>query len=91
MAKSYSQGKEYWTVIKITGERSKTYQVEWAGVDPETGRPWPLDWVPKEDVTQDLVYTWKEEKDEREAKKAGELFCSGFCSNLFYFCYFGVV
>lgn len=49
-----------------------------------------MDWVPKENVTQDLVDTWKEEKDERDAKKGGESFCSAFCSVLFYVRDFGV-
>lgn len=74
MAEFSSQGKEYWKVIKITGERAKTYQIEWAGTDPETGKPWPLDWVPKEDVTSDLVEVWEEGKEERERRKGVFLF-----------------
>lgn len=74
MAEFSSQGKEYWKVIKITGERAKTYQIEWAGTDPETGKPWPLDWVPKEDVTPDLVDAWEEKKEKREEARKGEVF-----------------
>lgn len=73
MAEFSSQGKEYWKVIKITGERAKTYQIEWAGTDPDTGKPWPLDWVPKEDVTPDLVDAWEEKKEKREEARKGEV------------------
>lgn len=69
MAELYSQGKEYWKVIRITAERKREYQVEWAGEDPETGEPWPLDWVPKGDVTEDLVEAWEEGAEERERER----------------------
>ncbi|KAF9442661.1 hypothetical protein P691DRAFT_637605, partial [Macrolepiota fuliginosa MF-IS2] len=48
-----------WEVLEIVAERKDQYRVRWAGVDPETGKPWPLDWVPKEDCTDPLVITWK--------------------------------
>ncbi|KAF9033744.1 hypothetical protein BDZ89DRAFT_1062839 [Hymenopellis radicata] len=35
------------------------HQVRWAGLDPATGKPWPQDWVPKKDVTSDLVDAWR--------------------------------
>jgi len=35
------------------GERS--YQVEWAGQDPRTGAAWDTWWLPKEDITTDMV------------------------------------
>ncbi|GJE97063.1 hypothetical protein PsYK624_132730 [Phanerochaete sordida] len=57
-----------WEVIEITNERKNQYQVRWAGVDPKTKKPWPLDWVAKKDVTPDLVKTWKRVKALKESK-----------------------
>ncbi|KIK43895.1 hypothetical protein CY34DRAFT_35535, partial [Suillus luteus UH-Slu-Lm8-n1] len=51
-----------WEVIEIVAERGKKYRVRWAGNDPKTGRPWPLDWVPKHDCTDHLVGEWKRKK-----------------------------
>ncbi|KAG2067698.1 hypothetical protein BDR04DRAFT_835311 [Suillus decipiens] len=51
-----------WEVIEIVAERGKKYRVRWAGNDPKTGRPWPLDWVPKHDCTDHLVEEWKKKK-----------------------------
>lgn len=51
-----------WEVIEIVAERGKKYRVRWAGNDPKTGRPWPLDWVPKHDCTDHLVGEWKKKK-----------------------------
>ncbi|KAG1813614.1 uncharacterized protein BJ212DRAFT_401711 [Suillus subaureus] len=51
-----------WEVIEIVAERGKKYRVRWAGNDPKTGRPWPLDWVPKHDCTDHLVEEWKRKK-----------------------------
>ncbi|PFH47493.1 hypothetical protein AMATHDRAFT_129686, partial [Amanita thiersii Skay4041] len=48
-----------WEVIEITSERSKSYRVKWKGNDPATGKPWAQSWVPKGDVTNDLVIKWK--------------------------------
>ncbi|KAH7925228.1 hypothetical protein BV22DRAFT_975672, partial [Leucogyrophana mollusca] len=51
---------ELYEVLEITAERGNKYRVRWAGKDPATGKPWPLDWVPKSDCTPDLVKGWKE-------------------------------
>ena len=62
-----------WEVIAIIDERRGSYRVKWAGNDPKTKKSWPPSWVPKGDVTDDLVEKWKLEKKwkkaEAEAKK----------------------
>lgn len=58
-----------WEVIEIVAETGRKYQVRWAGLNPQTGRPWSLDWVPKSDCTPQLVKAWKSKKEEAEAKK----------------------
>ena len=65
-----------WEVVEIVAERGKKYQVRWAGKDPKTGKPWPLDWVPKRDCTNYLVKEWKKQKagKRRRSKKTGK-FC----------------
>lgn len=62
-----------WEVIEIVAERGKKYRVRWAGNDPKTGRPWPLDWVPKHDCTDHLVEEWKRKKavKGRRSRKSG--------------------
>ncbi|OAX42767.1 hypothetical protein K503DRAFT_293538 [Rhizopogon vinicolor AM-OR11-026] len=60
-----------WEVVEIVAERGKKYRVRWAGNDPKTRRPWPLDWVPKHDCTDHLVEEWKRKNAEkRRSKKA---------------------
>lgn len=64
-----------WEVIEIVAERGKKYRVRWAGNDPKTGRPWPLDWVPKHDCTDHLVGEWKRKKalkGRRSSKTSGQ-------------------
>lgn len=63
---------DLWEVIEIVAERGREYRVRWAGVDPRTNKPWPLDWVPKSDCTPDIVKAWKQKKAEKEAKKKGK-------------------
>ena len=60
---------ELWEVIEIVAERGKQYRVRWAGVNPRTNKPWPLDWVAKSDCTPDIVKAWKQKKAEKDAKK----------------------
>ncbi|KDR79423.1 hypothetical protein GALMADRAFT_243496 [Galerina marginata CBS 339.88] len=59
-----------WEVIEITSEERNRYKVRWKGVDPSTGKPWPLSWVPKQDCTDDLVFEWKRKKKEKERRKS---------------------
>jgi len=67
-----------WEVLEIVAERGKKYRVRWAGNDPKTGRPWPLDWVPKHDCTDHLVEEWKRKKavKGRRSNKAGKCHCN---------------
>lgn len=58
-------------VEQITAERGNKYRVKWAGVNPETGTPWPQDWVHKRDCTDDLVADWQQKKAQKRFKKRG--------------------
>jgi hypothetical protein len=40
-----SQSQSWYAIKEIIGERPKHYKVEWEGVNPETGKPWPSEWV----------------------------------------------
>lgn len=53
-----------WEVIEIIAEDGKLFQVRWAGNDPETGKPWPLDWIPSSHCSADLVKAWERKKGE---------------------------
>ena len=59
-----------WEVLCILAESRNKYQVQWAGIDPETGEPWKPDWIGKEDCTDELIREWKQVKARKtEAKK----------------------
>ncbi|CAG8638933.1 5455_t:CDS:2, partial [Acaulospora colombiana] len=58
-----------WPVNRILRESRSKYEVEWAGLDPETGKPWKPSWIPKEDCSDACIQDWKEEKRRREVKK----------------------
>lgn len=58
--------EELWSIDGILGEKHGKYKVKWSGLDPDTGKPWANTWVPKCDVTQDVVLEWK-------AKQAAKL------------------
>ncbi|KAG2745559.1 hypothetical protein P692DRAFT_2089000 [Suillus brevipes Sb2] len=75
-----------WEVIEIVAERGKKYRVRWAGNDPKTGRPWPLDWVPKHDCTDHLVGEWKRKKalKGRRSSKTSECHCDSNESDAYH-------
>jgi hypothetical protein len=59
-----------WTVLEIVKENRDKYLVKWEGVDPDTGKPWDLSWVPKRDCTNDLIHDWKVSKAKKtQARK----------------------
>ncbi|CAK5274131.1 unnamed protein product [Mycena citricolor] len=64
-----SDDEKLYEVIEILKESKSKYLVKWAGVDSR-GKPWPDDWVPKQDVTNQLVSTWKKKKALLREKKA---------------------
>ncbi|RPA73494.1 hypothetical protein BJ508DRAFT_49494 [Ascobolus immersus RN42] len=67
---SQSQSQSSFFAIKgIIGERPKHYRVEWEGVNPDTDKPWPSEWIPKQDVTAAAIKEW-EQKQKNKADKA---------------------
>ena len=67
-----------WSVLQIVKESRDRYLVKWAGVDPDTGKPWDMSWVPKHDCTDDLIHEWKVSKskkvqDRKKEKKKRKL------------------
>ena len=50
-----------WDVVDILDERNGFFLIKWAGVD-EHGEPWKNSWVPRVDVTDDLVKEWRMKK-----------------------------
>src|SRR5882672_8697095 len=51
----------WWDAIEIVEEDGKRYRVRWAGKD-ETGKPWPLEWVPNSHCSADLTRDWEKKK-----------------------------
>ena len=62
----------FWDVKCILNEKPGFYFVDWDGVDPATGKPWPPSWVAKSDCTAELIQEWKaaKRKKKEEAKAA---------------------
>ena len=59
-----SQLSTKWEVIEIVAEDGKLFQVRLAGNDPETGKLWPLDWIPSSYRSAELVKAWERKKGE---------------------------
>ena len=58
-------------VVEILGEKANgTYLVRWAGTD-SNGEPWPDSWVPRKDITDDLVVEWRKKKAQK--RRAAQL------------------
>jgi hypothetical protein len=62
----------FWDVKRILKEKPGFYFVDWDGVDPATGKPWPPSWVAKTDCTGDLIQEWKATKEEAKAAKSAK-------------------
>ena len=62
-----SNQRTEWEVIEIVAEDGKLFQVRWAGNNPETGKPWPLDWIPSLHCSAELVKSWERKKGELAA------------------------
>lgn len=60
-----------WDVEAILQERGNRYFLKWGGTD-EHGKPWPNSWVPKYDVTDDLILEWKKKKKEQRKARDRE-------------------
>lgn len=59
-----------YNVVRVINEKGSKYLVEWEGVEPTTGNPWPASWVLKKDCTPDLIMEWKALKKARKQEKA---------------------
>jgi len=49
-------------VRTLRGKSFGEFLVDWAGEDPETGKPWGPTWQKKTDCTNELIKDWKEKK-----------------------------
>ncbi|KAI0260760.1 hypothetical protein BC834DRAFT_1044416 [Gloeopeniophorella convolvens] len=65
-----SDEDESWDVIEIVAEDAKRYKVRWAGNNPKTGKPWPLDWVPRSHCSAELIQKWQSTKAQRQSSLA---------------------
>ncbi|OAV99429.1 hypothetical protein PTTG_25376 [Puccinia triticina 1-1 BBBD Race 1] len=70
MAESSSQETEY-EAIEILKERGGRYYIRWAGIDPETEKPWKPTWEPKALANELLVDDWKGKKKKRKRRSSG--------------------
>ena len=61
---------QLWDVETILNEKNggRYLLVRWIGAD-ENGKPWEDSWVPREDVTDDLVQEWKKKKAAKKAER----------------------
>lgn len=66
-----SDSEQLWEVEEIMEESKGRFLVKWAGTD-DRGNPWDNSWVPREDVTDDLVAEWREKKAKEKEKKRKE-------------------
>lgn len=58
------------------------YKVDWEGLDPATGKPWPPSWVLKTDCTEALVEEWEAQKrEQKERKKSRKSNCMSVCNS----------
>ena len=62
---------QLWDVETILEEKNngRYLLVKWLGTD-ERGKPWENSWVPREDVTDDLVQEWKKKKKAKRAERS---------------------
>ncbi|EIN05676.1 kinase-like protein [Punctularia strigosozonata HHB-11173 SS5] len=64
-------GGELWEITEIIGERDDMYQVQWAGTNSRTGKPWAPSWVSKEGVSaEELVQKWEEQNKKPAPRKS---------------------
>lgn len=68
-----AQDNTMWEVLYIMAESKNKYQVQWAGKDPDTRKPWKPEWIAKEDCTNELIREWKQKKAKKaEARKRAQ-------------------
>ena len=49
-----SDGRGRWGVEEILGQVGQWVKVRWVGFNPQTGQPWPVEWIRRERLTRDL-------------------------------------
>lgn len=60
---------DLYDVVEILNEKPNgLYLVRWAGTDPN-GKPWDDSWVPRKDITDDLVLEWRRKKSQKDKEK----------------------
>lgn len=60
---------DLYDVVEILNEKANgMYLVRWAGLDPD-GKPWKDSWVPRKDITDDLVLEWRKKKRQKQKER----------------------
>lgn len=69
-SQSAEPSQELWEILEILDESRWQYLVTWAGIDPETGKPWEPSWTDKPlKSAPELVKAWNAKKAAAKAKK----------------------
>lgn len=62
-----------WKMKEMIQETAHKYKIEWEGIDPNTGQPWPQTWEPKLNANDSAIDDWLETRpdasDPRRSKK----------------------
>ncbi|KAF2113548.1 hypothetical protein BDV96DRAFT_647808 [Lophiotrema nucula] len=63
-----AEDNKLYPVREILDESSTQYKIEWEGIDPKTGEPYPIRWYPKENANAQAVADWERTKALRAAE-----------------------
>jgi hypothetical protein len=59
-----------WSADRILKEKEGYYYISWAGIDPDTSKPWRPTWEPKNLANEALVMEWREKKKSSKKKSS---------------------
>ncbi|KAI0085402.1 hypothetical protein BDY19DRAFT_966011 [Irpex rosettiformis] len=66
-----TQSSEMWEILEILQETKDQYFVAWAGIDPDTGKPWEPGWTDKPlEHAPEILAAWEEKQAAAKAEKA---------------------
>jgi hypothetical protein len=63
------QSRAHWAVDDIVRERNGQYLIAWAGNQPNSKKPWPCTWEPRESITEAALRDWEREAKKRRGKQ----------------------